>query len=441
MNRPVYVLGAGFSKTISQDMPVTSELTNLLRENHPDISFDHENLTFEQWFTINSTTLPFLETHENTFRKSNAEKILNSIGNIIENQTNIASQQKIPDWLENIIRVWHFQKAIVITLNYDTLIERAVNSIYLSEIGSNNSKNRLYSENITHPSPRSISQLTNYDQGELFDDESFQLIKIHGSTNWFYSDFDHGGIFSSKLQVREMFEGKSTIKFSQNNLREIAETQNRLIIPPVVSKDRFYETSISNSLWKTARKYLRDARDVTFIGYSLPPEDFVTGELIKEIPSSAKILIADRFADQNYQNGITKNIKNLGFTNISNIFNGDSYIQDLLESITPIPKLTTEDKAIAIPLGDSSHLSILAIKTETNEPILIAYNKFNRFNDHGMPITEELINLHPELNLSFNYIDYLKANNNTIKIGNIKYKIIHLEEKGRFALAHIVTCT
>ncbi|WP_237235851.1 hypothetical protein, partial [Rothia nasimurium] len=219
----------------------------------------------------------------------------------------------------------------------------------------------------THPSPRSISQLTYYDQGELFDNESFQLIKIHGSTNWFYSDFDHGGIFSIKLQVREMFEGKSTIKFSQNNLREIAETQNRLIIPPVVSKDKFYETSISNSLWKTARKYLRNARDVTFIGYSLPPEDFVTGELIKEIPSSAKILIADRFADQNYQNGITKNIKNLGFINISNIFNGDSYIQDLLESITPDPKLPTEDKAIAIPLGDSNDLSILAFKTETNE--------------------------------------------------------------------------
>lgn len=77
MARPVYILGAGFSKTIHDCMPVTAELNKLLSQDDSELQIELNNQTFENWLTINSTDLPFLEKFENTARKAQSEKIIN----------------------------------------------------------------------------------------------------------------------------------------------------------------------------------------------------------------------------------------------------------------------------------------------------------------------------------------------------------------------------
>lgn len=323
MARPVYILGAGFSKTISDEMPITFELTKLIKQRNPDIAINLGNMTFEQWLTVHSTDLPFLENYENTQRRSISEKITESVGDIIAERTDRASSVPCPEWLTELINIWHEEKAVVITLNYDTLVERAVNSANLIDYDG---KSTINSENIVHPSPMSGPALVWDDQGEYVDNESFQLIKLHGSINWFYSRFDAGVVSAQKLRVREKFNGKRTIKHSEKIISEIIGSQDRLIIPPIISKDKFYGTNISNILWRTARKYLKQAEEIIFIGYSLPPEDFVTGQLVKEIPSGAKIVVADYFADSDCKSGITKNLINIGINTIDKIFTGSNYI-------------------------------------------------------------------------------------------------------------------
>lgn len=330
MARPVYILGAGFSKTISDEMPITFELTKLIKQRNPDIAINLGNMTFEQWLTVHSTDLPFLENYENTQRRSTSEKITESVGDIIAERTDRASSVPCPEWLTELINIWHEEKAVVITLNYDTLVERAVNSANLIDYDG---KSTINSENIVHPSPMSGPALVWDDQGEYVDNESFQLIKLHGSINWFYSRFDAGVVSAQKLRVREKFNSKRTIKHSEKIISEMIESQDRLIIPPVVSKDKFYGTNISNILWRTARKYLQQAESVTFIGYSLPPEDFVTSQLLKELSSDIKIIVADRFADKKFNTGITKNLSDIILARPSNIFTSDRYMEELIDFI------------------------------------------------------------------------------------------------------------
>ena len=72
--RPVYVLGAGFSKAISAAMSVTNEL-GLALEGwlSSEIRFDlRTGQTCEDWLTLQVTPLPFLDGFENSKRAADA---------------------------------------------------------------------------------------------------------------------------------------------------------------------------------------------------------------------------------------------------------------------------------------------------------------------------------------------------------------------------------
>lgn len=433
MARPVYILGAGFSKTIHDFMPVTAELNKLLSQDDSELQIELNNQTFENWLTINSTDLPFLEKFENTARKAQSEKIIKKVGDIIERQTEIASSYKIPFWLEQLINIWHAEKAVVISLNYDTLIERAINTCNIYEATEDLHFEKLYSENLTHPSPPSTNIQFYYDQSELADNNSFQLVKLHGSINWFYAHQDITKISSTKSRVREMFEGKRTVKQTEKFISEITESQDRLIIPPVTSKDSFYSSHISNILWKSARKSIKAATKIFIIGYSLPPEDFITGELIKEISSDAEILVADKFASEDSETGIIKNLKNIGIDNITQLFSGENYINDFITNIIPDCNFITSGKAVFIsPTGISATPTALVFDLSTQNYLTLNFNPYNQFKDYGMPIFEQIENLYPEFKLHNNIYEKLQNSGGEFSLNKVSYKAIHLAEYDSF---------
>ena len=82
--KDVFILGAGFSKAISSGMPT---LAGLIRQ---------------------------------------------QIGAVIEERTALASQNEVPGWLNRLIASWHREQATIITLNYDTLVERAAKELEAS---------------------------------------------------------------------------------------------------------------------------------------------------------------------------------------------------------------------------------------------------------------------------------------------------------------------
>lgn len=223
-----------------------------------------------------------------------------------------------------------------------------------------------------------------------------------------------------KARVREIFSGERTIKHTEKIISEFTLDQDRLIIPPVTTKDSFYSSHISSILWRSARKFIQETSHLIVIGYSLPPEDFITGQLIREIPDYAKITVTDRFASNDKDYGIIKNLDNLGIKCSPEIFSGENHLTDLISSITPEYRFDGERRICFIEQSTKTYLPIaLAEDKKTLNYCTMIYSPLNEYSDHGMPIHEQMENQYSGLQLNFNIYESINKTN-----GNI-----HLEEK------------
>src|SRR5690606_16745309 len=86
---------------------------------------------------------------------------------------------------DQILRCWIERGSTVITFNYDTLIEKRATQLLSSETNKV-SANDLYIGPFTNIGLRTHSLLS---ADKV--DKIFRLIKLHGSTNWFYSGNEH----------------------------------------------------------------------------------------------------------------------------------------------------------------------------------------------------------------------------------------------------------
>src|SRR5699024_10071546 len=129
-SRPVYILGAGFSKAIHSSMPITNTLGEDIKRklsNKVKIDFRTDK-TFEAWLTSMMDDMPFLSPSEVLARKSEAALVTQTIAEILDAHQSTATQTYAPDWLLQLVRLWHAERAVVITFNYDCLVERAINT-------------------------------------------------------------------------------------------------------------------------------------------------------------------------------------------------------------------------------------------------------------------------------------------------------------------------
>jgi hypothetical protein len=122
----VYILGAGFSKNISSEMPLMTELRNKtvpklgLAKYYPGISENLENL-----LTFLAQEQPWLMPDRNLINQARFYQLTRAIVRVISQSQLKAMAKPIPEWLADLISIWRDQNATVITLNYDTLVEAA----------------------------------------------------------------------------------------------------------------------------------------------------------------------------------------------------------------------------------------------------------------------------------------------------------------------------
>ena len=107
-SRPVYVLGAGFSKAISDAMPVTNELGKELQHRLAGIvELDlRAGQSFEDWLTLQITPLPFLERHANARRAASAERVIAEIAHVLDERVADASAQACDETHVLCPRTW-----------------------------------------------------------------------------------------------------------------------------------------------------------------------------------------------------------------------------------------------------------------------------------------------------------------------------------------------
>lgn len=259
----VFLLGAGFSKAISDKMPVITQLSESLRQ---QVDLPHyvtalgDNV--EYWMTYLSQSHPWVSESGNLRHKADFLDLTKEIGLVISDRERNAVEDPCPDWLKRLVNLWDQKQTAVITLNFDTLIERARYFVKDDE------GNGLPLESI-YPVPMpDIRRTTYWGSGQA---NTFKLFKLHGSINWFYSGAS--SYFGETIYSAYVSGWDFPDDFVELESREAASDKVPLIVPPTTEKGAYFQHETIRQIWARAGESLLVADRLFCIGYSLPATD------------------------------------------------------------------------------------------------------------------------------------------------------------------------
>ena len=180
----------------------------------------------------------------------------------------------VPEWLKELILFWHQHRCTVMTLNYDTLIETAAASLRV-ENGEAILPHHLYPPLLTDAGARSGMATK---AGRM---ETFRLLKLHGSTNWYYSG-------RTLAQGEPIYfvppllptENGSTREEHELRVRAVAD-KYPFLVPPVYDKSALFTHETIRALWFEAGEALKRADRVICMGYSLPESDLTMKHFLR----------------------------------------------------------------------------------------------------------------------------------------------------------------
>lgn len=209
---------------------------------------------------------PWMDEKERLQNQRDFQRIIEQMRNVLQKrrQEIFDENSSFPDWVSKLLDYWIDNESDIITLNYDTCIERFLGSNHdalpSTETGATE---RLY------PIPLRGAGRIN---GGTFspDDLSIPtLYKLHGSFNWYYSGnqrFSGEPIYSIDLT-------SLTENSRERKQKKVVENKVPLIIPPVTDKGKMYDIDSLRLLWNKAYKVINNARNIYFMGYSFPKSD------------------------------------------------------------------------------------------------------------------------------------------------------------------------
>ncbi|MFG1918231.1 hypothetical protein [Micromonospora sp. NPDC048898] len=270
--RTAFVLGAGLSLAISDKMPLTDALGNLVRGRLPAAAarspHGFKGGYFEAWLSRLAEPQPDLLDHENY---SNHGLFLNVTDNIYtivqECQLNVLAGQ--PDWwLQRLVGLMHTGLSDVITFNYDMLIEHTIEYLRPGQwpVGDIARAFRLVRD--VPPFYRQPGFIV------ASSSDTFRLLKLHGSLDTFWVPGDSSGATIQRWELQGGWGDPQGV--DEDRRRQALPGRSPFIVPPAAAKSAFYNNPVTRELWRSASEALRAADRVALIGYSLPPTDLVT---------------------------------------------------------------------------------------------------------------------------------------------------------------------
>jgi hypothetical protein len=216
----VFILGAGFSKGVSKIMPLMSELSAAIALRLSavigikEIPFLSEDV--ELAMTFLSQPQPWLNEAERLRNRAMFLELTEAVATAINAKTDEVLAQPIPAWLVRLVHWMHFQRAVVITLNYDTLLESAIAKIPGDSCF-----------------PRGLVPF---------------LLKLHGPVNWRYSGrTSYAGELIHWSGFGAWGGGINARTSSRTNTDTVP-----LIVPPVADKGSYFAHHSVQHLWRKA---------------------------------------------------------------------------------------------------------------------------------------------------------------------------------------------
>lgn len=296
--KTVFLLGAGLSHAVSKSMPLTKDLGKQIVKRYTgefsarqkaDLIEDSTE-KFEKLLTWLALRKPWLSEADNLRERAVFLDLTNCVRVLFEEAVFNAvtdSLGEAPEWWLRLLSYWHYQHSPVITLNYDTLIEWTSSRFYTSS-----KENVVLATNQLYPIALTPAHAASGHSSESQSIESFQLYKLHGSINWFYSgqeNFYGEPIFFTGCNDGLLGIWSEAQKQKEKIERRMLSGKVPLIIPPVLDKTFFFKHEIMQSLWFKAGNALRKADKIVCIGYSLPKSDLTMAEFIKDACAGRKI--------------------------------------------------------------------------------------------------------------------------------------------------------
>lgn len=290
----VLILGSGFSKAVFDCMPTVTDLKPLLRKTK-DLSvapYDGFADNPELLLSYLALSQPWKESASALHDQALFVQVQEALGEYIAASEARAFRKPPPDWAVRLIEHLHDAHTSVLTLNYDTLVERIVYQLKFGKPdGTWPTEYDLYDLPLSSLRLRSAGT---FGRPEV---TTFRLIKLHGSINWYYSGVEgfageqvYFRAVNSESPNRDDWGGKSA---TDRQIKRLSKDKRRLIIPPVAEKSRFYENRTVRALWVAARDAVLEADEVLFVRYSLPESDLTMKLFLQAFARPRKVTIVD----------------------------------------------------------------------------------------------------------------------------------------------------
>jgi hypothetical protein len=269
----VFLLGAGFSKAISDEMPLLTKLAECVPRAEPglDLAPNLRPEQFESWLSFLATDQAWLTEAQNLRNRALFLDVAGRVSDYISTCEDRVLTAPVPPWLLHLVQYWHENQATVITFNYDVLVEKAYTEAV--RVPSSPGQGDDY-VSATHLYPVPVTPL-NARYGSVLGAgaaTTFRLLKLHGSTSWSYSGA--ASFFGETIYDRGVYPGWRAGRPPGH------PDKLPLLIPPTSGKSAFFNNEFVRGQWRLAYDALLGASVVYLMGYSMPATDEMTRFLL-----------------------------------------------------------------------------------------------------------------------------------------------------------------
>lgn len=291
----VLILGSGFSKAIFPVMPLVGDLRECLQAIEALRQEPFASMASEPELLLSHLALsqPWRSAAEGLSDRALFVQAQKRLADYIANCEAEAFQAPAPEWAGTLLRMLHGSRTPVITLNYDTVVERLLLRSSPREPDSANPlrEHHLYNLPLTPIRARAGNALLDERV------ETFHLIKLHGSINWFHSGpegYPGEQVYYRGVNTDSPFDDDRGRDGVGPGIECLCSDKIPLIIPPVAEKSHFYENRTIRMLWTAAREALTEAEEVMCVGYSLPETDLTMKLFLQSVARPKKVVIVNK---------------------------------------------------------------------------------------------------------------------------------------------------
>ncbi len=285
MKKCVFVLGAGFSADVA-GYPILEGLSENVSRSFQIAGLKMESIkgeikipgailaNVERLMSYLTQDHPWRKESDTYIYKAMYAELTTILSETFEGLERLkASDIAVNDDAKKLVKILHDQKAVVASFNYDILIEQLVLNMrgaayFPFDIPIVN----LYQTPMSHINSRGGA--ITYPESS----DTFKLLKLHGSTNWYYSGSGYAG---DQIYYRGPNDAEDQELVTKNK-----RGLKPFLIPPLLDKTTFYFSHAVQVQWRMFKEALLNAEYICFIGYSFPLSDTTIVSLFEEIVMS-----------------------------------------------------------------------------------------------------------------------------------------------------------